>query len=208
MTVVPTWTSSSRFSAYIKILSWIISVLPWRAFACPRNRQQAVPTSMRRRAMALEAVPRVFLATDREPLQMRTETLILEISVPFCFAEGKSPGPSRYQFLSSVAGLGFNTATLDRRKGFEQKLAEISARKPMRMDYQNQIRGNRCRLQSREGSHHDRRDFRRLVELVNSLNDEQKRATREGLGEDELALFDLLRKDGLENAWAAIVTRA
>jgi type I restriction enzyme, R subunit len=33
---------------------------------------------------------------------------------------------------------------------------------------------------------------------VNSLDEEQKRATREGLREDELALFDLLQKDGLD----------
>jgi type I restriction enzyme R subunit len=37
-----------------------------------------------------------------------------------------------------------------------------------------------------------------LVELVNSLDEEQKRATLEGLGEDELALFDLLLKDDLD----------
>lgn len=35
-------------------------------------------------------------------------------------------------------------------------------------------------------------------DLVNSLDEEQVRATREGLGEDELALFDLLKKDGLD----------
>jgi type I restriction enzyme, R subunit len=33
---------------------------------------------------------------------------------------------------------------------------------------------------------------------VNSLEEEQKRATREGLREDELALFDLLQKEGLD----------
>ena len=42
--------------------------------------------------------------------------------------------------------------------------------------------------------------FRQLVELVNSLDEERKRATREGLREDELALFDLLQKDGLDKA--------
>ncbi|MCC7286485.1 MAG: DUF3387 domain-containing protein [Burkholderiaceae bacterium] len=42
--------------------------------------------------------------------------------------------------------------------------------------------------------------FRRLMELVDSLDEEQKRATREGLAEDELALFDLLQKDGLDKA--------
>ncbi len=33
---------------------------------------------------------------------------------------------------------------------------------------------------------------------MNSLDEEQKRAAREGLSEDELALFDLLQKDGLD----------
>ena len=42
--------------------------------------------------------------------------------------------------------------------------------------------------------------FRRLIELVNSLDEEQRRATREGLAEDELALFDLLLKDGLDQS--------
>ena len=35
---------------------------------------------------------------------------------------------------------------------------------------------------------------------MNSLDEEQKRAAREGLREDELALFDLLQKDGLDKA--------
>ena len=42
--------------------------------------------------------------------------------------------------------------------------------------------------------------FRRLVALVASLDEEETRATREGLSEDELALFDLLQKDGLSKA--------
>ena len=45
-----------------------------------------------------------------------------------------------------------------------------------------------------------RRPSGELVELVNSLDEEQKRATKEGLGEDELALFDLLQKDGLDKS--------
>ena len=42
--------------------------------------------------------------------------------------------------------------------------------------------------------------FRRLIELANSLDDEEKRATGEGLSEDELAMFDLLQKDGLDKS--------
>ena len=39
--------------------------------------------------------------------------------------------------------------------------------------------------------------FRRLIELMDELDAEQRRAVEEGLNEDELALFDLLNKDDL-----------
>ena len=42
--------------------------------------------------------------------------------------------------------------------------------------------------------------FRRLTELMDELDAEQKRAVEEGLSEDELALFDLLKKDNLGKA--------
>jgi len=42
--------------------------------------------------------------------------------------------------------------------------------------------------------------FRRLVELMASLDEEEMSAAREGLSEDEKALFDLLKKDNLDNA--------
>ena len=42
--------------------------------------------------------------------------------------------------------------------------------------------------------------FRRLTELMNELDDEQKRAVEEGLDDDELALFDLMKKENLGKA--------
>ena len=42
--------------------------------------------------------------------------------------------------------------------------------------------------------------FRQLMALVDSLDEEQRRATREGLSEEELALFDILIKDGIGKA--------
>ena len=42
--------------------------------------------------------------------------------------------------------------------------------------------------------------FRQLTELMDELDAEQKRAVEEGLSEDELALFDLLKKDSLGRA--------
>ena len=42
--------------------------------------------------------------------------------------------------------------------------------------------------------------FAKLVDLANSLSAEQRRAMEEGLSEDELALFDLLKKENLSKA--------
>ena len=39
--------------------------------------------------------------------------------------------------------------------------------------------------------------FRLLTDLIQELDAEQKRAVEEGLNEDELAIFDLLRKGQL-----------
>ena len=41
------------------------------------------------------------------------------------------------------------------------------------------------------------RTFEKLLKLVAELDREESRAVREGLDEESLALFDLLRKDGL-----------
>ena len=92
------------------------------------------------------------------------------------------------------------TALQDIRDIVEQKLAAMLARNPARMDYQRKYE----EIVSDYNREKDRatieETFRRLIELVNSLDEEQKRATREGLGEDELALFDLLQKDNLDKA--------
>ena len=90
------------------------------------------------------------------------------------------------------------TTLQDIRDIIEQKLAEMLAQNPARMDYQR-------KYEEIVADYHREKDrttieetFRRLVELVNSLDEEQKRATKEGLREDELALFDLLQKEGLD----------
>jgi type I restriction enzyme R subunit len=89
------------------------------------------------------------------------------------------------------------TALQDIRDIVEQKLADMLAQNPSRMDYQ--LKYEEIIADNREKDRTTiEKTFRRLIELVNSLDEEQKRATREGLGEDELALFDLLLKDGLD----------
>jgi type I restriction enzyme, R subunit len=90
------------------------------------------------------------------------------------------------------------TALQDIRDIVEQKLAEMLARNPARMDYQVKYEAIIADYNREKDRTTIEETFRRLVELVNSLDEEQKRATKEGLGEDELALFDLLLKDNLD----------
>jgi type I restriction enzyme R subunit len=82
----------------------------------------------------------------------------------------------------------------------EQKLAEMLARNPSRMDYQRKYEEIVADYNREKDRTTVEDTFRRLLELINSLDEEQKRAAREGLAEDELALFDLLQKDGLDTA--------
>ena len=82
----------------------------------------------------------------------------------------------------------------------EQKLAEMLARNPSRMDYQQRYEEIVAAYNREKDRVNMEKTFRRLVELVDELDAEQRRAVEEGLSEDELALFDLLKKDKLGNA--------
>lgn len=82
----------------------------------------------------------------------------------------------------------------------EQKLAEMLARNPLRMDYQQKYEEIVADYNREKDRVTVEETFRRLMELMNTLDQEQKRAVEEGLSEDELALFDLLKKDNLGKA--------
>jgi type I restriction enzyme R subunit len=92
------------------------------------------------------------------------------------------------------------TALQDIRDIVEKKLADMLARNPMRMDYQLKYEGIISAYNSEKDRATVEETFRRLVELVQSLDEEQKRASREGLSDDELAMFDLLQRDDLSKA--------
>jgi type I restriction enzyme R subunit len=92
------------------------------------------------------------------------------------------------------------TAVEDIREIVEKKLAEMLARNPTRMDYQQKYEEIVAEYNREKNRASVEDTFRRLIELVASLDEEQKRAVEEGLSEDELALFDLLKKDNLGKA--------
>ena len=92
------------------------------------------------------------------------------------------------------------TTLRDIREIVEAKLAEMLARNPTRMDYQQKYEEIVADYNREKDRTTAERTFRRLVELVEELDAEQNRAVEEGLSEEELALFDMLRKDGLGKA--------
>lgn len=92
------------------------------------------------------------------------------------------------------------TAVQDIRDIVEDKLAQMLARNPSRMDYQRKYEEIVASYNQEKDRTTVEDTFRRLMELVSSLDEEQKRATREGLDEDGLAMFDLLLRDNLDQA--------
>ena len=92
------------------------------------------------------------------------------------------------------------TALQDIREIVEQKLAEMLARNPRRMDYQRKYEEIIAGYNQEKDRVTVEETFRRLMALMEELDAEQKRAVEEGLDEDELALFDLLKKENLGKA--------
>ena len=92
------------------------------------------------------------------------------------------------------------TALQEIREIVEQKLAEMLARNPLRMDHQERYEEIVAAYNREKDRVTIEETFRRLTELMDELDAEQKRAVEEGLSEDELALFDLLKRDSLGKA--------
>ena len=89
------------------------------------------------------------------------------------------------------------TVIEDIRQIVEEKLAQMLARNPLRMNYEKVYQD----IISAYNQDKDRATvedtFAKLTALMSDLNAEQSRAIAEGLSEDQLALFDLVHRDGL-----------
>ena len=92
------------------------------------------------------------------------------------------------------------TAIRDLREIVEERLAEMLARNPSRMDYQRKYEEIVADYNREKDRVTIEETFRRLTDLVAELDAEQRRAVEEGLSEDELAIFDVLKKDSLGKA--------
>lgn len=100
----------------------------------------------------------------------------------------------RRQFRGSATK---NSTVQNLRAAVELKLGRMMARNPFRTDLQRHyeiIVGDYNREKDRATLE---RTFEDLMKLVKSLNEEETRAMREGLDEESLAIFDLLKKPSL-----------
>jgi len=93
-----------------------------------------------------------------------------------------------------------HAALEDVRALVEKKLAQMLARNPQRMDYYRRYQEIVADYNREKDRVTVEETFARLVALVQSLDAEEHRAVEEGLTEDELALFDLLRRDDLNKS--------
>jgi len=100
------------------------------------------------------------------------------------------------------------TAMQDIREIVEAKLAEMLARNPTRMDYQQKYEEIVAAYNSEKDRVTIEETFRRLTELLSELDTEMQRGVEEGLSEEELALFDLLKKERLSKEDREKVKRA
>ena len=92
------------------------------------------------------------------------------------------------------------TVIQDIREIIERKLAEMLTRNPTRMDYQERYEQIVADYNREKDRVTVEETFRLLTELMEELDAEQRRAVEEGLSEEELALFDLMKKDNLGKA--------
>jgi len=92
------------------------------------------------------------------------------------------------------------TAIQDIRQILEEKLAQMLAQNPQRMDYYKKYSEIIADYNREKDRVTIEETFTKLVDLMKTLDQEQQRAAKEGLSEDELALFDLLKKPVLGNA--------
>jgi len=79
----------------------------------------------------------------------------------------------------------------------EQKLAQMLAANPMRMDYYKKYQEIIADYNKDKDRITIEETFAKVMDLINSLDEEQRRTVTEGLSEEQLALFDLIQRGDL-----------
>ena len=96
----------------------------------------------------------------------------------------------------------------DIRQIVEEKLAQMLAKNPLRMNYEKKYQEIIAAYNADKDRATVEDTFARLLDLANSLDAEQRRAIELGLSEEQLALFDLLSKESLNKAERELIKQA
>ena len=101
----------------------------------------------------------------------------------------------RDEFASKVKRKA--TVIEDIRQIVEEKLAQMLAMNPLRMNYEKKYQEIIAAYNQDKDRATVEDTFAKLMGLMDAMDEEQFRAVEEGLSEEQLALFDLVRRDDL-----------
>ena len=93
-----------------------------------------------------------------------------------------------------------NTTVQDLRQAVEQRLLRLLQQNPLRTDFQQHYENIISAYNREKDRVTIEQTFEALFKLVQGLDEEEHRAVREGLDEESLAIFDLLKKPELKSA--------
>ena len=90
-----------------------------------------------------------------------------------------------------------NKTVFDLQKAIDTKLKRMMSQNPLRLEFYNKYQKIIQEYNDGKDIEAIRRAFEELVKFINKMSEEERRAAREDLDEETLAIYDLLRKDTL-----------
>ena len=90
-----------------------------------------------------------------------------------------------------------NTFVFDLQKAIEKKLKQMVKENPLRLEFYENYKEIIDEYNNGKDINATKKAFDDLTDFLNNLSKENRRAMREGLDEETLAIFDLLKKDTL-----------
>ncbi|MCH8984910.1 MAG: DUF3387 domain-containing protein [Acidobacteria bacterium] len=93
-----------------------------------------------------------------------------------------------------------NTTVQDLRQAVEVRLQRLLSQNPLRTDFQQHYENIVAEYNREKDQVTIEKTFEALLKLVSELDEEEDRAAREGLDEESLAIFDLVKKPNLSRS--------
>lgn len=92
-----------------------------------------------------------------------------------------------------------NTVVFDLQKAIEQKLKQMVKENPLRLEFYEKYKEIIEEYNNGKDINATKKAFDDLTDFLETLSEEDSRAMREGLDEETLAIFDLLKKENLKD---------